>query len=70
MKDKSAFPNVNQEFKNTGLTIRQYYAAKAMQGILANYYAEMSINEITEQSFKIADAMLEAEKELSTNKAE
>ena len=44
------------------LSIRQYYAAKAMQGIMANPNdTDMSPSETAEMSFKYADAMLKVE---------
>ena len=44
-----------------GMTLRDYFAAKAMQGLLAKMiYAPSDIVNYTEQAYKIADAMLKA----------
>ena len=44
----------------TGLTKREYFAAMAMQGALANKYAhERTIEMITESAVKLADALIE-----------
>lgn len=72
-KNPQAFPTTYHDkgiylrYKD-GMTLRDYFAAKALQGFLANnYYAESQakrsgdIDErVTERSFKIADAMLKA----------
>ena len=45
-----------------GMTLRDYFAAKAMQGLCSNLKYQQSSNqaEIVSESFKIADAMLKA----------
>ena len=44
-----------------GMTLRDYFAAKAMQGIVANPNAQgMSYREISDRAFAQADAMLKA----------
>ena len=56
-KDQQAFPD---EF-NEGMTLRDYFAAKAMQGMVnSDYYANNSYNDIANYSYTMADAMLEA----------
>ena len=66
-EDKTpAFPNVpdgaGSQWANwdMGMTLRQYYAAKAMQGMCTNrlYTEEM----IVKHSFSIADAMIAFER--------
>lgn len=58
----------NQQGYATGLTMRDYFAAKAMQGMLANPkqdYAPLTQraqDAIVEGSYGMADAMLEARK--------
>jgi hypothetical protein len=42
-----------------GMTLRDYFAAKAMQGLLASE-VEASINEFAEKAYAMADAMLKA----------
>ena len=69
MSDNTGGPAFPQPTDSTlswqGMTLRDYFAAKAMQGLLANpngipaYY-----NNIMEASFEVADAMLKARKEI------
>lgn len=57
--------NTLQERTVTGMTLRDYFAAKAMQGIIATF--DDDITAMPEQvaclCYKIADAMLAARKE-------
>lgn len=51
---------------SSGITTRQYFAAKAMQGLLAqsiNTYSHYNAGELARDSLVIADAMLQAESE-------
>jgi hypothetical protein len=67
-----AFPSlpIVQEFEGKrltmteGLTMRQYYAAKAMQALLssADWREDMSFKDTAVAAFKQADEMLEVEK--------
>jgi len=71
-KDKGifAFPNTSDYTSKNGMTLRDYFAAKAMQIQMANveemnYWAEeYSIDEMWElcacNAYKMADAMLKA----------
>ncbi len=43
-----------------GMTLRDYFAAKAMQGSLANFKGECSISEFADGCYAMADAMLAA----------
>ena len=58
-----AFPNVTNE---KGMDLRDYFAAKAMQGMLAHYGVEYGrsadLNDMNgaERAYKIADAMMKA----------
>lgn len=45
-----------------GMTLRDYFAAKAMQGILANDNDDMDRHLLVIVSYKIADSMLDARK--------
>ena len=66
MNDKPAFPINNM---NTGMTLRDYFAAKALQGMSANpadvhdadqeTYDEY-VEEISRCAYKMADAMMKA----------
>ena len=62
-----AFPGVtyismNGEKNPEGMTLRDYFAAKAMQGILSGYtHGSIPPTEsLTPASYKIADAMMKA----------
>lgn len=51
----------------TGMTLRDYFAAKAMQGMLAangdaNGYLEYEEKTVAANAYKLADAMLKARK--------
>lgn len=43
-----------------GMTLRDYFAAKAMQGELAKDPVWLDVNHLAEYCYKIADAMLKA----------
>jgi hypothetical protein len=60
MNNTPAFP---YEFTNqTGMTLRDYFAARAMEGLIASDDdgAGDRIDEIPTYAYQIADAMLEA----------
>ena len=45
--------------RDGGLSIRDYFAAKAMQGMIANYgYLRSEVDVIAESAYDCADAML------------
>jgi hypothetical protein len=46
--------------RSFGMTLRDYFAAKAMQGLLSNRNAEAAIDEFAAKSYRMADAMLKA----------
>jgi hypothetical protein len=62
-----AFPTVSGQ---TGMDLRDYFAAKAMQGMLAHYGVEYGrsadINDASGaiRAYKIADAMMKARNEV------
>ena len=65
MKNQSAFPNEGfngwgEPFQ--GMTLRDYFAAKTMQGLFASghYEGETNITVVAESSYKMADAMMKA----------
>lgn len=60
MQDK-AFPNPHLT-SETGMTMRDYFAAKAMQGEMAQGLHEDDFVETAARSYKMADAMMEARK--------
>lgn len=48
-----------------GITVRQYYAAKAMQGLVSSngdsWIADSDMEEITRRAYKMADHMIQFE---------
>ena len=58
MKDTPAFPHT--EPVTTGMTLRDYFAAKALQGLLSDSYDFADRNRIAEKAYDFADAMMEA----------
>ena len=57
----SAFPLFDGSAHYGGLTKREYYAAAALQGLLAStqVHIEMDVSKIAGHAFDIADAMIE-----------
>ena len=65
MNNLPAFPALNEVGleKAYGMTLRDYMAAKAMQGMLAGLLAyghDIMWNEIAKDAYREADAMLKA----------
>jgi hypothetical protein len=70
MKDEKAFPTgTGVTPYNPGMTLRDYFAAKALQGMFANpndghenydLSYEDYVKEIARCSYKMADAMMKA----------
>ena len=57
----TAFPWTHDNVTCTGMTLRDYFAAKAMTGLLtAEIVGEYSNEHVAEISYRIADAMLKA----------
>ena len=57
--DGNSGPHV-QQTTNTGMALRDYFAAKALQGLLANSEVQATHAEFAAESYKMADAMLKA----------
>lgn len=70
MNSEGAFPRIETEIKyhgtqhpehhiksEGGMTLRDYFAAKAMQAITANY-KHLTDSSLAQESYKLADAML------------
>jgi hypothetical protein len=61
--NESAFPwsidNGEKIVGNKGMTLRDYFAAKAMQPLIVSFTIQ-DINWTAEQAYKIADAMIKA----------
>jgi hypothetical protein len=49
--------------ENQGMSLRDYFAAKAMQGLYASSFYNESYAVISEMAYKQADAMLKARQE-------
>ena len=66
MTNTPAFPFVAEDetgmMINMGMDLRDYFAAKAMQGLLSNRNAEAAIDEFAAKSYRMADAMLKQRK--------
>jgi hypothetical protein len=70
MKDIPAFPlsfvahPTEETFIAKGMRLRDYFAAKAMQGMLSeNSGIRYPTDELVEFSYKVADAMMKAREE-------
>lgn len=55
-------PNTVEEYKRiqSGMTLRDYFAAKAMQGIISSDCNYGAFGDLANDAYCIADAMLEA----------
>jgi len=64
MKDIPAFPRPHSgtsQFAQEGMTLRDYFAAKAMQGMLSeNSGIRYPTDELVDFAYKVADAMMKA----------
>ena len=60
-----AFPNVPDGAGDKwsdcdkGLSLRDYFAAQAMQGFLSRSDGQWSLDSVTENAYRVADAMLD-----------
>ena len=61
-----AFPSskviLGKTINNDGMNLRDYFAAKALQGLLANPSHTLEDQEYSEAAYMLADAMLESRK--------
>jgi len=58
-----AFPHENNHtYKMTGMKLRDYFAAKAMQGIVADPNVSVGWEKTAAWAYSMADAMMEARK--------
>jgi hypothetical protein len=56
-----AFPSTHPHGKYEGMTLRDYFAANAMQGIILHPQGLAGLwDEAAQESYKMADAMLKA----------
>jgi hypothetical protein len=61
MSDIPAFPYT--EHCREGMTLRDYFAAKALQGMMTDPNLDMGCNTVATLSYKMADAMMKAREE-------
>lgn len=50
-------------FADPGMSLRDYFAAKALNGLLAGQFRDtgsLNLNELPEEAYRIADAMIAA----------
>ena len=59
MNNEKAFPNPHLR-SDDGITVRDYFAAKAMQGEMTQGIHELDFAETAARSYAMADAMLKA----------
>ena len=52
------YPNGQIQFGTDGMTLRDYFAAKAMQGILSDPTIDHTAYTLSELAYKASDAML------------
>ena len=63
MNNESAFPTLLVKFPaQPGMTLRDYFAAKALQGMLAEPSLKATAEEFANKSYELADAMMKARK--------
>jgi NADH dehydrogenase FAD-containing subunit len=64
MKNISAFPHENF-LSHRGMTLRDYFASKAMQGMFASGNLPKSVgnDEVAQVAYQMADAMMKAREE-------
>ena len=55
-----AFPRPGDFHPQFGMTLRDYFAAKAMQGIVSDPDLAMGMEKVAEWAYQQADAMLKA----------
>ena len=56
-----AFPDPQENWRGEkGMTLRDYFAAKAMQGLLAGKLQSVELKVIAGDCYKMAEAMLKA----------
>jgi hypothetical protein len=63
MNSEPAFPTpIISVMQHTGMTLRDYFAAKAMQGLLSDsdWRQDMGFDDTALAAYKMADAMMKA----------
>ena len=62
MKNIPAFPNNFTIEKFQGMTLRDYFAAKAMQALISEPSLQATMDEFANRAYQIADIMMEQRK--------
>ena len=62
MKNIPAFPNNFTIDNFKGMTLRDYFAAKAMQALISEPSLTATMDEFANRAYQIADAMMEQRK--------
>ncbi|MGX9740460.1 hypothetical protein [Pseudocitrobacter corydidari] len=57
---KPVAPGVEEVITNGGMSLRDYFAAKAMQGIISSECNYGAFSDLASDAYSIADAMLRA----------
>lgn len=64
---EQAFPtrddNYDSKYSGPGMTLRDYFAAKAMQGIISSECNYGAFSDLASDAYSISDAMLSAREE-------
>ena len=62
LKEPAAFPSVVDGYIQDGMTLRDYFAAKAMQGLMANSETNRAwgVYDNARYAYEQADAMMQA----------
>ena len=59
MKNIPAFPNNFTIEKFKGMTLRDYFAAKALQALISEPSLQATMDEFAHRAYQIADAMMQ-----------
>jgi hypothetical protein len=55
-----AFPTPAHNLQNDGMSLRDYFAAKAMQSMILTVKREQDVNIISKAAYQLADDMIKA----------
>jgi hypothetical protein len=55
-----AFPTYHYQRDESGMDLRDYFAAKVLQGLLADYSQRNTMENFARESYELADAMMKA----------
>lgn len=71
-RNEFAFPQLERDIKwwGHGMTLRDYMAAKAMQGYLVSHGVVLRPEEVSKMSYIVADSMLKERENTAVKKGE